>query len=117
MLKTEQEKIGRETRDVEERMAVVSAALEKWKTIFGIAIRFATNCADAYRKDNERTRRQYNRAVFDALLVRDGCVEPQFSPIFAGVFGARDHAYTDRKGWAGTPCYVVVQRLRRVGET
>ena len=92
MLKVEQEKIHREIRDVEERMAVLNAGLEKWKAIFGIAIRYATNCSDAYRKGNERTRRQYNRAVFDAILVRDGRIEPQFSPIFAGVFGARDRS-------------------------
>ena len=73
-------------------MAVVNAGLQKWKAIFGIAIRFATNCSDAYRKANERTRRQYNRAVFDAILVRDGHIEPQCSPIFAGVFGARDRS-------------------------
>jgi hypothetical protein len=35
----------------------------------------------------QRTRREYNRTVFDALLVHDGRIEAQFSPIFAGVFG------------------------------
>ena len=68
LLRTEQERITREVHDIEQRMAAVEATLAEWQEILAIALKFATNCARAYRSANERTRKLYNAAVFDKLL-------------------------------------------------
>jgi DNA invertase Pin-like site-specific DNA recombinase len=74
LLRAEQERITREVHDIEQRMAGVEATLAEWQEILAIALKFAINCARAYRSANERTRKLYNAAVFDKLLVRDGAI-------------------------------------------
>jgi site-specific DNA recombinase len=73
-LRTEQERISREARRLQERLASVDASLEEWQEVLGMAIRFASDCAAAYRRADDRIRTQFNAAVFEALLIRDGRV-------------------------------------------
>src|SRR5438132_12002143 len=91
MLREDQERLRREIGDVEERLRDVDATLAQWQEILGIALRFAENCAAAYRVANERTRTLYNRAVFEQLIVRDGRVaEPHYAAPFGMVFGTQE---------------------------
>jgi len=55
-----------------------------------LAATFATRCGDAYRKASDRTRRQFNTAVFERLDVKDGRLSEQEcrSP-FDGVLAPR----------------------------
>ena len=88
MLREEQDRLRRETADVEERLRGVDATLAQWQEILGIAMRFAENCGAAYGVAKERTRALYNRAVFERLIVRDGRVaEPHYAAPFGLVFG------------------------------
>lgn len=73
-LRTEQERIGREARSFQDRLTSVGASLEEWQEVLGTAIRFASDCAGAYRRADDRIRTQFNAAVFEELLVRDGRV-------------------------------------------
>jgi hypothetical protein len=73
---------------VEQRLRDVDATLAQWQEILDIAMRFAQSCGTAYRVANERTRTLYNRAVFETLIVRDGCIaEPHYAAPFGLVFG------------------------------
>ncbi|TMC48147.1 MAG: recombinase family protein [Chloroflexi bacterium] len=88
MLREEQDRLRRETADVEERLREVDATLAQWQEILGIALRFAESCGAAYRVAKERTRALYNRAVFERLIVRNGRVaEPHYAAPFDLVFG------------------------------
>jgi site-specific DNA recombinase len=81
LLKQEQERIGREVHAVEERLTAVDAHLQEWQEVLGLAMRFATNCANAYAKASEATRRLLNSAVFTHIIVRGGRIaEAEFTP-------------------------------------
>jgi site-specific DNA recombinase len=91
LLRTEQERITREVYDIEQCMAGVEATLTEWEEILGIALKFATNCARAYRSANDRTRKLYNVAVFDRLLVRDGAIaEVKYREPFELIFNTTE---------------------------
>src|ERR1700680_436862 len=86
-LRTEQERISREARRLQERLASVDASLEEWQEVLGTAIRFASDCAAAYRRADDRIRTQFNAAMFEELLVRAGRVaggrsRPPFDLLF-----------------------------------
>ena len=49
--------------------------MAEWQEILDLAIKFASNCAEAYRSANDRTRQLYNKAVFEQILVKDGEIE------------------------------------------
>jgi hypothetical protein len=78
-------------RDRPARMRDVDATLAQWQEILDVAMRFAQNCGTAYRVANERTRTLYNRAVFETLIVRDGCIaEPHYAAPFGLVFATTE---------------------------
>jgi hypothetical protein len=82
-LREEQGRLRHEIADVEDRLRDVDATLAQWQEILDIAMRFAQSCGTAYRVANERTRTLYNRAVFETLIVRDGCIaEPRYAAPF-----------------------------------
>jgi hypothetical protein len=88
MLREEQERLRREIADVECRLRDVDATLAQWREILDIAMRFAQSCGTAYRVANERSRTLCNRAVFETLIVRDGCIaEPRYAAPFGLVLG------------------------------
>jgi hypothetical protein len=72
LLRSEQARISRDAREAEDRLAGVEATLGEWQEVLTIALKFASNCAQAYRSANGRIRRLYNSAVFDKLMVRGG---------------------------------------------
>jgi hypothetical protein len=86
--RAEPEPISREARHFEERMAGIDATLAERREILEIAFRFAANGAGACRSAGERSRKLFNHAVFDRLLVRDGAIaEVRYRPPFGQIFG------------------------------
>ncbi len=56
------------------------------------------NCADAYTKASDKTRRPFNRAVFKKVVVRDGRVAgAEFQEPFDALFSSPEFAYD----WGG----------------
>ena len=49
-LRREQERINREAQTLQERLSQVDASLDAWQAVLDIAIRFAAECAAAYRR-------------------------------------------------------------------
>ncbi len=67
--------LGQHRHDItaaEERLADLDANLGEWQEILELAATFAVRCGDAYRKASDRTRKQFNAAVFERLDVKDG---------------------------------------------
>jgi hypothetical protein len=94
MLKGEHDRIARETRAVEDRLATIDAHLQEWQTVLGMAIRFTTNCAKAYTRVGDRTRRLFNTSVFTRITVRDGQIAGwEFRPPFDTLFGTPRFEY------------------------
>ena len=63
-LRAEPTSIAGGIRSVESGLAAVDAHLAEWEEVLSLAMRFATNCAHAYRRASEKTRRLFNQAVF-----------------------------------------------------
>ena len=74
MLKSEQDRIGRELVFVNERLGGLDAKLEVWQDVMNRALDFSTSCSRTSRRAGERSRKQLNSAVFEKVLVRDGKV-------------------------------------------
>ena len=96
-LKTEQARIGADIEVARDRLAELDANLGEWQEILELAATLATRCGDAYRKANDRTRKQFNAAVFERLDVKDGrlCHE-QYRPHFDDIFSVREFEYETR---------------------
>ena len=101
-LRNEQERINREARSLQERLASVDTSLAEWQEVLDIAIRFASDCAGAYRRADDRTRTLFNAAVFEQLLVRDGRVgEARYRAPFDLLFTTPRFEYEGLVGGAG----------------
>lgn len=88
-LKAEQDRLGRDAHTVQDRLAALDANLSDARDVLGTAIGFAGDCATAYRKANEATRKQLNDTVFTRIDVTDGHVtgweaRPLFDELFKG---------------------------------
>lgn len=60
------------------------------------ALRFATTCAQAYRRGGDRTRKLYNSAILDRVLVRDGHVtEAEYKEPFDVLFSEPKFEYDE----------------------
>ncbi len=75
MLRHEQDRIGAELRTIESRQATLDSQLDDWQEVMDLALKFSTRCATSYRRAGDRTRKRFNTAVLDHVLVRDGHVE------------------------------------------
>ena len=86
-LRSEQARIGTDSQAAKDRLADLGANLGEWQEILELAATFAIRCGDAYRKATDRTRKQFNTAVFERLDVKDGrlCHE-QYRPPFDDIF-------------------------------
>ncbi len=96
-LKTEQASIGADIQAAKDRLGDLDANLGEWQEILELAATLATRCADAYAKATDRTRKQFNTAVFERLDVKDGrlCHE-QYRPPFDRVFNVPEFEYETR---------------------
>ncbi len=96
-LKTEQARIGADLTAVKDRLGDLDANLTEWQEILELAADLATRCGDAYRKASDRTRKQFNAAVFERLDVKDGrlCGE-QYRPPFDDIFNVPELEYETR---------------------
>jgi len=101
-LKTEQARIGTDLTAGQDRLADLDANLSEWQEILELAATFATRCGDAYRKASDRTRKQFNAAVFERLDVRDGrlCHE-EYRPPFDDIFNVPEFEYGTRERTTG----------------
>src|SRR5205807_2729336 len=62
----------------------------------------ASTCAAAYIRANEKTRRLFNNAVFEAVLVRGGkAAEARYCEPFDLLFSSRQFEYGDLAGKGG----------------
>ncbi|MHB8342426.1 MAG: recombinase family protein [Mycobacteriales bacterium] len=98
-LKVEQDRIGRDLAAAKDSLADLDANLTEWQEILTLAARFATRCAEAYRKADDKTRRLFNTAVFESIAVKAGRVaEVSYREPFDGLFaGGRVGAPTTRR--------------------
>ena len=96
-LKAEQARIGADIEAAKERLGDLDANLDEWQEILELAATLPTRCGDAYRKANDRTRKQFNAAVFERLDVKDGrlCHE-QYQPPFNDIFRVCGFEYETR---------------------
>ena len=101
-LKTEQARIGADFATAQDRLADLDANLTEWQEILELAAAFATRCGDAYRKATDRTRKQFNAAVFERLDVKDGrlCHEA-YRPPFDDIFDVPEFEYGTRERTTG----------------
>jgi hypothetical protein len=102
MLRHEQERIGAELRTIESRMSTLNATLDEWQEVMDIALRFATTCALAYQRAGDRSRKLFNSAVLERVLVRDGHIaEAEYKEPFDGLFVEPKFEYEDVVGARG----------------
>ena len=73
-LRTEQERIAGGMGTIDARLAALDASLEDWQDLISTSLRFATNCARIYRRAGDSRRKEFNTAVLEEVLVRDGHV-------------------------------------------
>lgn len=77
--------------------------LAEWQSVLDLAMRLATNCANAYRLADHRIKRHFNEAVFEEIVVRDGHVaEARYHGPLRAIFCARVRTLRSRAG-DGTP--------------
>lgn len=101
-LRTEQERIGKTIRDIHAQTEAVDAHLAEWQDILRTAAGLAGTCATAYARANTRTRKLFNSAVFEAILVRDAkAAEARYCEPFDLLFSAGRFEYGDLAGEAG----------------
>jgi hypothetical protein len=100
--KAEQTHIGADIQVAKDRLTDLDANLGEWQEILELAATFATRYGDAYCKATDRTRKQFNTAVFERLDVKDGrlCHE-QYRPPFDDIFCVPEFEYETRVGAAG----------------
>ena len=62
----------------------------------------AARCGDAYRKSSDRTRKQFNAAVFDRIDVKDGRIcQEAYRPPFDDIFNVPEFEYGTRERTTG----------------
>ena len=74
LLRSEQERIGREIAEAKGRLAACQSQFEVIEDTLTKALTLLVNCQDAYRRAKPQTRRQLNKFFFDRLLLDDGSV-------------------------------------------
>jgi hypothetical protein len=98
-LKSEQARIGADVQVAKDRLGDLDANLGEWQEILELAATFAIRCGDAYAKASDRTRKQFNAAVFERLDVKDGrhCHE-QYRPPFDDIFSVCEFRMRNSSG-------------------
>ena len=66
-----------------DRLADLDSNLGEWQEVLELAATLPTRCGDAYRKVRDRTRKEFNAAVFVRLDVKGGrlCHEQYRPPV------------------------------------
>jgi hypothetical protein len=102
MLRSEQGRIGTDLRTNEARQAVLDTSLDDWQGVMNTALKFATTCGRGYRRAGDRTRKLYNAAVLQKVMVRDGHVtEPEYQEPFDVLFSVPRFEYGTAVGRRG----------------
>ena len=101
-LKAEQARIGADLTTAKDRLGDLDANLTEWQEILELAATVATRCGDAYRMASERTRRQFNAAVFTRLDVKDGRIcHEEYRPPFDDIVSVPEFEYGHRERTTG----------------
>ena len=108
-LRTEQERIAGGMGTIDARLATLDASLEDWQDLISTSLRFATNCARIYRRAGDSRRKEFNTAVLEEVLVRNGhVVNAAYQAPFDLLFAIPKFEYEDVVGRTGlepvTPC-------------
>jgi site-specific DNA recombinase len=109
ILRQEQDRITTELRGIASHQSALDATLDDWQCVMNTALRFATRCGNGYRRASDRTRRLYNTAILQRVLVRDGHItEPEYQEPFDVLFSVPRFEYGTAVGRTGlepvTPC-------------
>ena len=114
-LRTEQERIAGGMGTIDARLATLDASLEDWQELIGTALRFATNCARIYRRAGDSRRKEFNTAVLEEVLVRDGhVVNVAYQAPFDLLFAMPKFEYEDvAEGGGFEPPGLITQRFSR----
>ena len=79
---------------MQDRLAALDANLEEARQVLDTAITFAADCAAAYAKASDPTRKRFNDAVFTRIDVRDGHVTGwEARPLYAELFDGPGFGY------------------------
>lgn len=102
MLRQEQDRISTEVRAIASHQSALDATLDDWQRVINTALRFATTCGHGYRRAGDRTRRLYNIAILQRVLVRNGHItEPEYREPFDVLFSVPKFEYGTAVGAAG----------------
>ncbi|MHB8512435.1 MAG: recombinase family protein [Actinomycetota bacterium] len=71
-LKREQARISTETVAMEKELAGEGIRLEEMRAVIKTALRLAKNCVASYEKASPEVRKQWNRAFFKNITIKDG---------------------------------------------
>jgi hypothetical protein len=74
-LKSEQDRIAAEAAAAEQHLALAEEGMTDVEAVLAQAMDLASHCATGYATSRAPTRRQWNQAFFERLLVRDDDVE------------------------------------------
>ena len=75
VLKTEQERIAKETVEAKERLDSITVKLDQKKEVLDKGINLALSCGLGYEKAKESKRRLYNQAFFEKIHIKDGKIQ------------------------------------------
>jgi site-specific DNA recombinase len=82
LLGTEQERLGRERTDIEDKLRNMTADHQRIEDKLSVALDLAQDCARAYRDAPPRVRRMFNQALFTRLLVMEDHTEGELGEPF-----------------------------------
>ncbi len=83
------ERIENEVADLEARTADQTARLGQARELVSLALKLASNCHESYRKASPETKKLWNRAFFEELVVRNrAVVDVRYAEPFQAIFAA-----------------------------
>ncbi len=84
LLKKEQARIEGEMATSENRLEILNAQLGELREVLDLALEIATQCGFGYKEASDNTRKFYNKAFFEKILIKDGkVVDKEFTPIYS----------------------------------
>ncbi len=75
VFKAEQGRIDGEEAEIKQRVGVEKSAVEKARHVADVALRLLEDCRETYVKAADDVRRNWNRAIFEAIYIGDGLVK------------------------------------------
>lgn len=87
LLKREQSRITEEAALIESEIATLERRMADAEELVRLALHLARDCPDAYRRSSQELRREWNRAVFERIVVHDRQIaDVRYREPFAALF-------------------------------